>query len=157
MLVSILDYFQEKLITKVFSKKPYFGAILGPICSNLGKNEFSWKIFLDIPIIYHHAKNQKKLLCYFWEKCWTDRRTGRQTKRQTDNSDFIGPSVGWGLIDISHIMFLQCVWIKPHSSSLINLENLKSNFGQSVQNCCREEQKEENNGHCKAFCVKDDT
>ena len=46
-------------------KRTYFGAILGPFYPNLGKNEFSWKKelcqFLDIPIIYHCAKNQKKL------------------------------------------------------------------------------------------------
>ena len=46
------------------SKKPYFGTIWGPFCPTLGKNEFSWKKglcqFLDIPIIYHRAKNQKR-------------------------------------------------------------------------------------------------
>ena len=51
-------------MTKVFKKNPkrtYFGDILGPFYPNLGKNEFSWKKelcqFLDIPIIYHCAKN----------------------------------------------------------------------------------------------------
>ena len=52
-------------MTKFF-KKSYFCAILSPFCPNLGKNEFSWKKglcqFLDIPIIYHRAKNQKKLI-----------------------------------------------------------------------------------------------
>ena len=58
ILVFNLDYFQEKLITRFFkkSKKPYFAAILGPFCPNLGKNGFSWKKrlcqFLNIPIIY---------------------------------------------------------------------------------------------------------
>ena len=41
------------------SKKLYFGTSL----DTLGKNEFSWEKglcqFLDIPIIYHRAKNQK--------------------------------------------------------------------------------------------------
>ena len=52
---------------KVFkkSKKPYFGTSL----DTLGKNEFSWekglRQILDIPIIYHRAKNQKKLLSHF--------------------------------------------------------------------------------------------
>ena len=46
---------------------------------NLGKNEFSWKKkgsvkFLNIPIIYHHVKNQKKL-----EKCHTNRQSDRKT------------------------------------------------------------------------------
>ena len=90
ILVSILDYFREKLKTKFSkkSKKPYFGAILDPFCPNLRKIEFSWKKglcqFLDIPIIYHHAKNQKKLLSHFWEKCQTDGRTDGWTNRQTD-------------------------------------------------------------------------
>ena len=42
-------------------KRTYFGAILGRFYPNLGKNEFSWKKaicqFLEIPIIYHCAKN----------------------------------------------------------------------------------------------------
>ena len=43
--VSILDYSQEKLMTRFFkkSKKTYFGAILSPSCPNSGKNEFSRK------------------------------------------------------------------------------------------------------------------
>ena len=41
-----------------------------------------------------------------------------------------------------------------HSSSLKNVENSTSNFRLSVQICCREEQKKENNGNFrKAFCV----
>ena len=51
------------------SKNKYFGAILGPFCPNLGRDEFSWKkeLFqiLDIPINYHRAKNQKKLTKHF--------------------------------------------------------------------------------------------
>ena len=71
-------------MTKYFkkSKKPYFAAILRPSCPNLGKNEFSWKKglcqFLNIPIIYHQAKNQKKLMIHSWKKCRTDGRTDRQ-------------------------------------------------------------------------------
>ena len=46
------------------AKKPYFGAILVTFCPNLRKNEFSWENglhqFLNIPIIYHRAKDQKK-------------------------------------------------------------------------------------------------
>ena len=57
-------------------KKTYFGAILGPFCPNLGKNEFSWKRrffqFFNIWIIYHCAKNHKNLMSHFWENCWTD-------------------------------------------------------------------------------------
>ena len=43
--------------------------------------------------------------------------------------------------------------LRPCSSNLTNLENSTSNFCQSVQICCREEQKEENNGYWKAFYV----
>ena len=45
--------------------------------------------------------------------------------------------------------FLQCVRIKPHSCSLTNVENSRSNFRQSVHICCKK--KEENNGNCKGF------
>ena len=87
ILVSISDYFQEKLMTKFFKKpkkkKNYFRAILGPFCPNLGKHECSWKIgvclLLDIPIIYHCAKSQKKLFVHFWEKRRIDGETERQT------------------------------------------------------------------------------
>ena len=77
--------------------------ILGPFCPNLGENEFSWKKglcrFLDIPTIYHHAKNEKKLMCHFEKNArLTDKQTtDRQTDRQTDKCDFIGPSAGQGL------------------------------------------------------------
>ena len=70
VLVFILDYFLEKIIIKLSkkSKKTYFGAILGPFFPNLDKNEFSWRKelcqFLNIPIIYQHAKNKKKLMSH---------------------------------------------------------------------------------------------
>ena len=44
--------------------------------------------FLNIPIIYVGAKNHKKLTAYFWEKC-------ELIERLTDNSDFMGLSVGY--------------------------------------------------------------
>ena len=68
-------------MTKFFkkSKKTYFGAILGPFCPNLGKNEFSFKKglcqFLNIPIIYSFAKSQKKLMSHSCVKCRTVGRT----------------------------------------------------------------------------------
>ena len=53
---------------KKYKNDPYLGATLGPCCPNLGKNEFSWKKepcqFLNVPVIYHHAKNRKKLMIY---------------------------------------------------------------------------------------------
>ena len=68
-------------------KRTYFRAILGPFYQNLGKNEFSWKKehcqFLDIPIIYQHAK--KKTIVQFLSKTqnWgTDRQTDRKTDRR---------------------------------------------------------------------------
>ena len=76
---------------------------MGPFCPNLGENEFSWKKglcrFLDIPTIYHHAKNEKKRMCHFEKNArLTDKQTtDRQTDRQTDKCDFIGPSAGQGL------------------------------------------------------------
>ena len=76
---------------------------MGPFCPNLGENEFSWKKglcrFLDIPTIYHHAKNEKKLMCHFEKNArLTDKQTtDRQTDRQTDKCDFIGSSAGQGL------------------------------------------------------------
>ena len=80
------------------NKKIYFWSILGPFCPNLGKSEFGWKKelcqFLNTPIIYHGAKNQKTLTYRFWEKCQTDRQICRQTDGQTNNDDFIGTSPG---------------------------------------------------------------
>ena len=70
--------------------------------------------FLYIPIIYHRARNQKKLMSHFWGKRHTygqtDRQAGRQidtqkdrltdrqknTHTQADNGDLIGPSVWQG-------------------------------------------------------------
>ena len=57
IFVLILDYFQVKLMTKLFTESknpPYFGSILGLFCPNLIKTEFTWKKVcqtLDIPII----------------------------------------------------------------------------------------------------------
>ena len=50
ILVFIIDYFQEKLMTNFFrrSKKTYCEVILGPFCPNLLKNEFSWKNGLSV-------------------------------------------------------------------------------------------------------------
>ena len=75
------EFFSQK------SKKPYFGAILGRVFSNLDNNKFSWKKelcqFLNILIIYHHAKSEKQLMSHFQEKSQIKGRTDRQTSRQT--------------------------------------------------------------------------
>ena len=101
ILVSILDYFQEKLMKNFFKKstKTFFWAILGPFCPTLGKNEFSWKKglckFLDISIIYHWCLKYEVTIEPFLRKMpnWrtdrrmdgrTDGRTDRHTDRQTD-------------------------------------------------------------------------
>ena len=44
-------------------------------------------------------------------------------------------------MNICHVMFFQCAWIKLHSSSLTNVENLTTNFGQSIQIYFREKEK----------------
>ena len=64
----MLDYFQEKLMTKLFKKykKPYFVAILVVFCPNLGKNEFSWE---KVSLVFKHSnylhlrKIRKKNYC----------------------------------------------------------------------------------------------
>ena len=67
-------------------KKPYFGsmgAILAFFTQNWAKMNFPGKKrlsqFLNIPIIYRRAKNQKKIICHSREKCRADRWMGRQT------------------------------------------------------------------------------
>ena len=83
------------------SKKPFLGHFW-PFCPNLGKNYLTSKKreffcqFLNIPIIYHSAKNQKKLMNHYWENHWTDGPTDRPTDGQADSGDFIEPSVGRG-------------------------------------------------------------
>ena len=78
------------------SKKPCFWGILGSFCSNLGQNRFTWKKRALLDFRYSNylplCKKSKKLMIYSWEKYWTD----KQTDGQTDNSDFIGPSLGGG-------------------------------------------------------------
>ena len=85
ILVFILDYFQEKLTWQNFSKNPKI-TILAPFwalfAQILTKNGFSWKKelyqFLNILIIYHCVKNQKKTHKSIFRKmltCWTDKQT----------------------------------------------------------------------------------
>ena len=94
ILVFILDYFQEKIMTDFFKKKKkLFWGHFGLFCPNLDKNKFSWKKglsqFLNIPIIYHCAKNQKKTDVLFLRKM-----LNQQMEEWTDNCDFAGPFVG---------------------------------------------------------------
>ena len=57
-----------KKIPNLKYRKTLFWDHFGHFSPNLGKNEFPWKKelhqFLNIPITYHHAKNQKKLMSY---------------------------------------------------------------------------------------------
>ena len=50
------------------------------------------------------------------------------------------------VINSCHLKFFQCAQIKPNSSSLINLENLKGNFRQFFQICYRKEEREQEIG-----------
>ena len=104
MVVFISDYFQENLKAKPFkkSKKHYFGAILGIFSPQIRtkmnfpgkKGSVSFEILQLFTIV---QKSQKKLMSHSWEKCRNDSRTDRRwTDRQTDSSDFIGPSVKRG-------------------------------------------------------------
>ena len=67
-------------MTKFFKnkKKNTFGAIFGPFCPNLGKNEFFSKKglckFFDIPIINHLAQNPKTIIEPFLRKKLNDRQ-----------------------------------------------------------------------------------
>ena len=89
--------FWRKTNYKIF-QKPRFWDHLGLFCSNLDKNEFSRKKgicqFLNVPFIYHHTKNQKKLMCHSWGKCWTHGWIDRPAEGLTENCNFVGPSVG---------------------------------------------------------------
>ena len=100
ILVFTLDYFQEKLMTKFFkkSKKPYFRAMwpFWPFLPKFGQKwiflEKNLRQFLNILIIYR----RKKLICHSWGKCWTDGWMDRHAEGQTNNHDFVRPSVGRG-------------------------------------------------------------
>ena len=48
---------------------------------------------------------------------------------------------------------LQCVRIRPHSSSLTTMENSTRNIHQPVQTCCIEKEKEGNMGIAKLFAL----
>ena len=81
---------------KKTKKEKRFLAILGPFCPFLNKNGFSPTIglcqFLDFAIIYHYAKNQKKLMNAYAENyLLTD-------ERQTDKGHFVKLSVYGGPI-----------------------------------------------------------
>ena len=84
---------KDKFSLKI--QKTLFWGHFGPFLPKLGQK---WIFlvkkdcqFLNIPIIYHRAKNQKKLLNHFWEKG----QTGWQTNRQI-NGYFIQPSIRGG-------------------------------------------------------------
>ena len=83
--------FPRKTNDKIFQKiqKNLFWGHLGPFLPRWGQKWIFLKKgicqFLDIPIIYHRAKNQKKNNERFlrWTPKW-------RIDRRTDNGDFIG-------------------------------------------------------------------
>ena len=90
ILAFILDYFKKKILNKFlinFSKNPKkrcFGANLGPFCSNLVKNEFSWKKkFKYSSCLPSCQKSKKKLMSLRKMLELMDDQTDRQTDRQT--------------------------------------------------------------------------
>ena len=55
--------------------------------------------------------------------------------------------------NICHVTFLQCAWVKLHSSSLTNVEQLTSNFGHSVQIYNRGKEKTKMMAIAKSFTL----
>ena len=67
-----------QIIQKVFFWGPFWVFLLK-------SGQIRINHFLNIQVIYHHAKNQKKVLTHSWDKCWTYREaTVRQADRQRD-------------------------------------------------------------------------
>ena len=64
--------FARKSNDEIFQKiqKTLFWGYFGIFCPNLDKNELSWKIelwhFLNMTVVFHRAKNQKKLMWHLW-------------------------------------------------------------------------------------------
>ena len=95
ILVSILEFFQEKLMTKFLKnpKRPIlrpFWTLFNQIWAKMSfpgiKGSVSFYIFQLSTIV---PKIRKKLLSHFSEKCWTDWRTEKQTDRQTNWQAYI--------------------------------------------------------------------
>ena len=80
-------------------KKTILGSFWALFAQILGKNEFSWIKglcqFLDIPIIYHRTKNQKKLMRPFL--------TDGRTDGRTDNGILQDPPQDMGSIKIRRL------------------------------------------------------
>ena len=73
------------------SKKPYFWAIFAQIWTkmNFPEKKRALSVF-RYSIIYHRAKNQKKILSI------SEKTPNWRTDRQTDNGVFVGPSIRRG-------------------------------------------------------------
>ena len=92
ILAFILNYFQKRTLnkflinfTKYQQRKKIFSHKFGAFLLKFGqKSIFVERRVLNIPIIYHHVKNQKKLMSL--------RKMLEQMDGQTDSGDFIGPS-----------------------------------------------------------------
>ena len=104
ILVFILDYFQEKLMIKFFEKSKkilFWGhvAIVTFLAQIWAKMNFPGKRALTVFKYSNRlpsCQKSEKLICHSWGKCWTDGWMDRQTEWQTDNHDFVRPSVGRG-------------------------------------------------------------
>ena len=94
ILVSILDYFQEKPMTKFYSILGLFGPFLpkfgqkGIFLEKRDLSVFKYSSYL------RSCQKPKKLICHSWGNSWTDRWMDRRTEGLTENHDFVGPSVG---------------------------------------------------------------
>ena len=128
ILVLILDFFQEKLVRIFFktSKKPYFGAILGPFLSNLGKNEFSLIFFFSLSFLFKYSNyivSCKKL--EETNEPFLRKTLNWLTDGQRDNGDFVRPSVGRGSNNTMFIFYvLKINWFPGQSLKMIpNLKN----------------------------------
>ena len=91
-------------MNKVFKKiqKTYFGAILGPFCPNLGKNEFPWTKGSSV---FKHSNYERS--CQKSEKTYEPSLRKIPTwwmQRHTGNDDFIGPSIGPGQITLKRVL-----------------------------------------------------
>ena len=89
------DQFFKKSKDPILGLWGYFGLLL----PKFEQRNFPGKRlrqFLNIPIIYHRAKNQKKLIWHSWGKCWNDGWMDRNMEGRTDSNDFAGPSLGQG-------------------------------------------------------------
>ena len=110
---------------KNFKKKKLFWGHFDPFLPKFGQKLFAWKKglchVLNIPIIYHYGKNQKKLMSYSWEKCQTDGTTDKRTDSTDRQIDFIGASARRG--SNNSVMFNWNSKVSPLGHNLYRFED----------------------------------